>query len=255
MAAYLHWIAQNRERLAAELPERFRQLRANARQGDGHRREPGQVAHLALGSDTLLRFAVEAEALTKTDAGKLRERIWQALQKIATDNAIELSEETPVQRFLALLADGVASRRIYLEATEGGVPDEPERWGWERRSVENGPAAYAHNAAAVLVGRLKGDWLCLYPEATFQYVTTAAKTASQVFPVDFRTLLKLLDDRGLITKQTDRRTVKETLGNTKPRVIKLRANALAPLLLGEREHGELGEQQAPSDDPEELIIR
>lgn len=259
MAAYLQWIATHWEKLANELPTRFGQFRTLAQRADGHRREPGQLAHLYLALDTFLHFAVEVGATNSEVATKRREAAQEALQAIATEQAIQLADEKPVRRFLSLLSDGFASRRIYVEAIEGGAPLDAERWGWELRTTgaddrEDDQGSYKHNPIALLVGKVADGWLCLHPEVTYQYVTTAARSANQLFPVELRTLLKNLADEDLIATQSGRHTVKvrrvgdrTTGSDAGSRVIKLRVSALfSPS--GNGEQGEHGEQKKPPDD-------
>lgn len=244
MAAYVQWIATHWDALAIELPARFIDDRDRARQSGGHRREPGQVAHLFSGLTTFLRFAVEVGAINTTSTAPIEDQAWEALREIAAEQAIQLADETPIQRFVALLTDGFASRQIYVEAEEGGRPRDAERWGWDSGD---------EHGRAELVGRLKEDnqWVCLYPEVTYQYVTSAARAANQVFPVDQKTLLKQLADNGLIAVQGHRRTVKVRFGGTNPRVIKLRVDAL--FLSDPGEQREQREHRAPIHD-EELVI-
>jgi hypothetical protein len=142
--------------------------------------------------------------------------------------------ETPVQRFLALLADGFASKQVYVEALKGGPPGNGDEWGWEMCASKDQEIdehrELQHNMSAQLLGRIEGGWLLLYPEVTYQYVSAAARTAGQVFPVDRNTLLVRLDEDGLIAtareKGGKRRTVKQRIGDRTPRVIKLSVAAL-----------------------------
>jgi len=252
-AAYVQWIATHWDALAIELPTRFTDARDDARQSGGHRREPGQVAHLFSGLTTFLRFAVEMTAIDMTTAAAIEDRAWQALREIAAEQAIQLADETPVQRFLALLADGFVSRRIYIEGEDGGAPLHAERWGWQRTASDDDERASFDPGRAVLVGRVKDDdWLCLYPEVTDQYISSAARAANQVFPVEQKTLLKQLAEAGLIAEQCGRRTVKVRFGDANVRVIKLLANALHPPS-DEREHREQRERQGSRDEPELLL--
>ena len=55
---------------------------------------------------------------------------------------------------------------------------------------------------------LDGEWVLLYPETTYQFLASAARTAGEVFSVELSTLLKRLDEEGLIATQSGRRTPK-----------------------------------------------
>ena len=214
------------------------------RLGRAHAREPGQVAHLQLALEVWLTFAVEIGVLTDAKRADLLARSWQILLAHAAEHGRELAEETPVRRFLALLADGFASKRAYLEAPGGGSPVESERWGWEVRpaSDPDDRDEVRHLPAATLLGILTGDSLLLYPEVTYQFIQQAAKNAGSVFPVDLKTLLRRLDEAGLIETEpsSGRRTPNVRIGVHTKRVIKLSRSALT--LISPSEEGEHGEQ-------------
>src|SRR5262249_34138718 len=150
------------------LPERFRTLRARARL-DGHTRQPQQVAHLYLGLETWLRFAVEIGAITDVKADSLLADTWTALMALAAEHARDHADETPVQRFLGPLGGGFASRRIYLTAPHGDVPEHATAWGWEisRRADGSGEGEFRHAPQAILIGMLEADWVWLIPDTTY----------------------------------------------------------------------------------------
>src|SRR5262249_26031777 len=93
---------------------------------------------------------------------------------------------------------------------------------------------------AHLVGVLDDRWLLLYPEITYQFVAEAARRAGRVFPVESKTLLRRLDEAGLIEVEQEgdgrRRVINVWLNGATRRVIKLTATALEPIspsLVGE----------------------
>jgi hypothetical protein len=243
MAGYVRRLAQTWEALRVYLPGRFRELRARATGVGSHTREPGQIAHLFLGVETFLAFAEEVGALGTDERERMEADAWAALVQQAREHGEALAEETPARRFLALLADGFASRRAYLEDDAGGHPKDPASWGWEDRewvNQEGHPCSeWQHPPGAVLLGYVQDDWLLLFPEATYAYVAEAARKAGQVFPVELKTLLKRLDEAGLIQVEpgSRRRTPKIRIGQQTRRAIKLSAQALQV-----REDGEQGEQ-------------
>jgi hypothetical protein len=72
----------------------------------------------------------------------------------------------------------------------------------------------------------------LYPEAFYQFLVNAAKDAGQTFSLDLPTLLKRLDEAGLIQTQmegtTRRRQVKVWMNGTTRRVIKMHRDVVYP---------------------------
>jgi hypothetical protein len=234
LAGYLRWLAGRFDALRAALPARFRELRARAQRDGGHRREPGQVAHLHLGLETWLGFAAEAGAVGARERDGLLARAWDALLAHAAEHGADLDEQAPVRRFLALLADGFAGKRAYLEAPDGGAPEDAGAWGWEiatrpdRDGVDRDEECQL--PGGMLLGVLQADWLLLFPEATMQFVTEAARRQGRVFPVETTTLLRRLDEEGLIATEpkSGRRTPNAWIGGRSRRVIKLRRAAFEP---------------------------
>jgi hypothetical protein len=236
MAGYLHALAKRFERGRDTLPTRFQALREESQQIGGHRREPGQVAHLLLGLKTFLDFAVANEVLTRDAAEDRLRHARSVLRDLAREHGEALAEEVPEQLFLRLLADGFAGKSAYLEDPDGGRPDGAEHWGWETVSrpdqfgMERESLQHPHRAA--LVGVLDGDWLLLYPTQVYAFVVGAARGAERIFPVDKRTLLHRLDEAGLIETTREgthrRREVNAWINGRTRRVIKMRREALEP---------------------------
>lgn len=214
--------------LYAALPKHYRDLRLEVQRADGHARGPGQVAHLYLGLETFLIFSVKAGVLGEAACAALLAEAWQALLTLAADQAAELAGESPVERFLALLGDGFASKRAYLTDESGGAPiGEELTWGWEADSMN--PGRY-HHGNALRLGVVTAEWLLLIPEETYRYVATAAHAAGEAFPVKLQTLTKRLDEAGMIFTEagTRYRTVREDIDGKRRRVIKLSRSARAP---------------------------
>lgn len=251
MAAYVQWIAGRFEELRRELPRRLHEIRDRARSVSGHPRDPGQVAHLQLGLETMLRFAKDVGAVAEDRAEAMLEASWEALLGLSHAHQQDLSSEAPVARLLALLNDGFASRRAYLEGVSGGEPEDAESWGWEPaiRSDRNGfrHQELIHPPGSTLLGRVDSNWLYLVPETTMQFITNAAQAGGAPFPVDQKTLLRRLDEDGLIATEDGgaRRIVNARIGGGTRRVIKLARGALLPSR--EREQREQREHEPTPD--------
>ncbi|MGH7193603.1 MAG: DUF927 domain-containing protein, partial [Candidatus Saccharimonadales bacterium] len=79
MSGYLRWLAPQMDQLRATLPADRDTLRVKAYQQGAHLRAPEQVATLALGFGTFLRYAVEVGALTESAADDLTADAWESL--------------------------------------------------------------------------------------------------------------------------------------------------------------------------------
>ncbi len=225
LAVYIQWLAGRMDDggpdgLHAQLPRRYRELRARAQQAGSHARGPGQVAHLFMGLETFLDVACDAGVLDGEEYMALLAGAWDALLALAADQARELAGESPVERFMALLDDGLVSKRAYLTGKDGGAPDDPLVWGWEPDSMN--PGQYRHGAGTRL-GVVTDDWLLLIPEETYRYVATAAHAAGEEFPGQLQTLTKRLDEAGMIQTEASgrQRTPREFIDGKRQRVIKL----------------------------------
>jgi hypothetical protein len=233
MAGYLQVLAQQFAQLRAALPGHFRALRTELQVSGGHRREPGQLAHLLLGLETFLDFAVGRGVIT-AEAREMH--LWQAravLVEQARDHARAQAEEAPERLFLRYLGDGLAGKKAYLTAKSGGVPSDPELWGWERGpGHDDGLASetWRHPVTAQLLGVLDEEWALLFPEQVYQFVVGAARAAGRTFPVDQNSLIRRLDEAGLIAVEIAggerRRKVNAWIGSATKRVVKLRRNAV-----------------------------
>src|SRR6516164_2409188 len=106
---------------------------------------------------------------------------------------------------------------VYLENLNGDCPADGDAWGWVRvtRHDRDGDAYHELQRPphGTLLGHAGEDWLYLFPEQAYQFVTKAARDANSVFPVESTTLLKHLADGGMIATATEsgqvRRTVKQ----------------------------------------------
>lgn len=234
MAGYIRYLAARFQQLQAELPARFRNLRREAQVAGGHRREPGQIAHLLLGLERFLDFAIEIGAILATYRDVLLRDARRVLLTHAQEHADSQADEAPELLFLRLLADGFAAKRAYLEAKSGGAPDDAKRWGWElagRSDWDRSEQDEArHLPAGLLVGAVDDEWLYLYPDAAYQFVAESARRAGRVFPVELATLVRRLAEAGLIFIDEEsgnrRLRVNVWLGGATRRVIQLRRDVL-----------------------------
>lgn len=228
MAAYIRWLAPQVDALKASLPVRRRKLREEAYQTGLHHRVPDQVAALALGWETFLRFAFETGSITEEERAVIWRRVWAGLSDMATAQAEYQVAEDPVTRFLALLGAAIASGRAHVaDAEDGAEPVDGQRWGWR----ENKPQGE-------LVGWLEVPNLYLEPEAAYAVAQRLARDQGTSLPVTARTLWKRLAERGLLTATEPRKnTVKRVVAGASKRVISLHMdNVLSP------SKGEMGEK-------------
>ncbi len=253
MGSYVRHVAARHDEFRDRLPSRFRDLRDRALSAvRGHAREPGQVAHLFLGLEAAVEFAVGVTAISRSTADEILADAWSNLLKLALEHASEVHLETPQDLFLALLRDGLVARRIYVETLSGDEPPGPGAWGWEPDVSSEGLPAFRRPRAADRIGFVDDDWVYLLPEAAYRYVTVAARASGRTFPVEMRTLHRRLDEAGWIATAVEsgvrRRTVVTHLAalGKSERILKLKRRALeAPTVCGAGNSGNAGVEPGP----------
>jgi len=235
MAGYVQWLATHWEILTQQVPAQFHALRTHAYQQASHAREPGQVAYLQLGWEGFTQYAVESGAVSADTRLALLQHTQAVLLAAARDHQTALADEATVPRFLALLLDGFASKKIHLRTLQDQEPPDATLWGWTARLVydpsKGGDILTYHTREDTLIGYLDESHIYLIPEATYAYLVTAAKTAGKVWPVDSATLLRELDDAMLIqskrnTKQRLERTLNKKVNGQQKRCIWLKRDRL-----------------------------
>lgn len=235
MSGYLAWLAGQDAAFAPTLRERFHTLRTKAQTAGAHARQPGAVAHLMLGWEVFTTYAHEAGALTRDERDTVLLQVWAQLTTAAAAHAASLQTLRPDQRALDLLRDGFAGKRAYLETLHGEEPSDGADWGWARESERDGLGLHQpvlrRPPGGVLLGYVADEWLYLLPEATYQFLSKASRDAGQVFPVELKTLLKHLDEAGMIGVQGSgterRRVVRQRVAGAILRVVKL-SRAVVP---------------------------
>lgn len=234
MAGYVRWLAGHFEELSATLPARFLELRAEAAKAGDHARAASQVAYLQLALTTWLEFAVDVGAISDAARDDRHHLGWAGLLGLASQHARQLAGEAPEERFRALLIDGFRQRRIYLEALGGGAPADAHLWGWEpyaSTDLQGAPTRrYRHLQHADTLGHVDDDCLLLFPEATWQFVYQAARSAGQPIGLESDSMLRRLAESNAIytvaAGNRVRRQPQVRIAGQRQSVIKLRRDFL-----------------------------
>ena len=232
MAGYLRWLAPQIDQLKETLLGRQRTLRDALVQGAQHRRTPDVVASLILGWETLLRFAEEAGAVSRADAGRMLARVHAALTNSAEVQRAHQASEEPATRFLALLSASISSGRVHvLDADTGAHPEDPACWGWQLNVAGSGNhEREVWRPQGERLGWIRADDLLLEPETAFAAAQKLARDQGTSIPVKQRTLWKRLADQGLLVSRNLTRgtnTVRRTIEGRRRDLLHLRTGTLA----------------------------
>jgi hypothetical protein len=231
MAGYLRWLAQRYEIVKARMREQLNDLRDAAGRSGRHKRTPEITANLALGWKCLLRFALDAEAVTSVEAEDLWQRGWEVLDKAQAKQSQHQAAQEPTQRFLELLSAAITSGRAHLANTVGENPEHPEAWGWRFFGDEWRPQGER-------VGWIDGEDLYLQPEAAYAAAQKQGQDAGDPLTVASRTLNKRLHERGLLLSiEAPHLTVRRVLQGKRSRVLHLPAGSLS---FNEEKVGQVG---------------
>jgi hypothetical protein len=232
MAGYLRWLAPQIDQLKETLLGRQRTLRDALVQGAQHRRTPGVVASLILGWETFLRFAEEAEAISRADAASLLTRVRAALTDSAEVQRAHQASEEPATRFLALLSASISSCRAHVvDADTGAQPEDAACWGWQLNLV--GAGNYEREVwrpKGERLGWIREDELFLEPETAFATAQKLARDQGTSILIKQRTLWKRLAEQGLLASRDSSRstnTVRRTIEGRRRDLLHLRTSTLA----------------------------
>lgn len=229
LAGYIQWLAGRYDDLLRKKPARIAELRDQARIGAAHRRTPTIVADLAYGWNIFLNFSQEVGVLGDNEAAALWDRVWQALGEVAIAQGEHHHGANPVLRFGELLRSAVTSGRAHLAGPRGFEPDQPEAWGWRRRTV--GAGANERDEWQPLGDRIgwvtEDGQLYLDPGSAYRTAQAMCGSGDDGLPVQPRTLWKRMHEANLlvsIDEARGRHTVRVQLAGTRRPVLHVRAS-------------------------------
>jgi hypothetical protein len=208
MSGYLQWLAPQVEDLKERMPERHRELRAEAAGVGTHARTPDMVASLGLGLRGFLRFAVKAGAITDTQAEERWEEAWEALGEMAAAQAGHQSGEEPTRRFVELLTSAIVGGYAHIaDAEKDEEPDNPKLWGWRLKTIGVGENMRSEwQPLGNRIGWLNDDGsVLLEPGVAFATAQKVAREQGISLPIGDRTLWKRMVEKGqLASRDTGR---------------------------------------------------
>ena len=237
LAGYVQYLAAHFSELQETLPRRYRELRAELQVAEQPPREPGQLAHLLLGLETFLDFAVAIGAITAdVRGGRTSHRPSRCCWGRPGSMRRPMPRKPRRQLFLRYLAGGFAGKRAYLEDKQRWSPDDPWQWGWEqgpsRSGVRSSRTTGGTRPARSWSASSMATGCCSTRSRCISLSWGQRRRRARVFPVDQRTLIHRLDEAGLLETEMEgserRRKVNVWIGGATKRVLKLRRDAVIP---------------------------
>jgi hypothetical protein len=209
--AYLQHLAPQGDDLRDTLRRRFEELRGKARV-EGHDRLPESVAHMFIGFEMGIAFAVKVGAIGEERAQELLSQGWITFVALAKDHAKILQEERPTRVFIGALQEALVSGRAWLADRSTG-------------KVSSGSSGQG----AEKIGWVDGEGIYLLPDTAFAFATERLRYRGGVALSERALRTMLHKDNLLLRGDEERLTTKKRCEGTSTSVLWLRRDALGEL--------------------------
>lgn len=170
MRGYIEWLRPQLNSLEQSLPQDRRSARDyfTSSTASQHQREPENLAHLYLGFDLLVRFALSAGAIDLAEGERLRDVAHRALTDLAEAQGADQRELDPGAQYLAIVKGVLEQGKVCL--LDDGEPLDPD--------ARRGTSAGERDA----IGWKVGTDVYLLVAATFQQVYRYERDGGRHWP-------------------------------------------------------------------------
>lgn len=227
MAAYVQWLAPQMAEMEDRLRNELIALRQAEAMGDS-RRAPDNLAQLAIGLNSFLRFAVEKGGISETRAAAVLDQWRRVMKEVLMDQDRQQAGNEPCRMFIEMLRGAMASGKAHVADTDGCEPRQAKRWGWRE---DAGGEKLVLRPMGDCIGWVDDDEVYLEPQASYAVAKKMARDMGENFPILSKTLHKRLKDRKMLTcwnEQQQELTVRRMIVGTRRRVLSISANLLSP---------------------------
>jgi hypothetical protein len=195
-----------------KLRGRFEQLRERAAElGRLHAWLPENVAHLFLGLELGIGFALELQVLDEKTATRHLETGWDVFMALAREHGRLIGEERPTQAFLAAITEALADGKAWLANRHNGHP-----------------VAGEANPGAEKLGWADQDGIYLLPATSFALASSRLSYRGGIHITDLA-LRQLLEQEGYLVRdvsEPERLVVNRRCQGKVQRVLWLKPDAL-----------------------------
>jgi hypothetical protein len=157
---------------------------------------PEVVTYLFVGLQKALQYGESIGAVNKEEIPELLENGWNILLELGTEQAKRIEKERPTLRFIHILLTLFAQQKAYLNAKDGGKPEEPLKWGWikyEHYDEGERKTGYKTGPIAELLGWVDDIYAYLLPDAAYRAVAKFCGEEKLSFTTPKRELLNALE--------------------------------------------------------------
>lgn len=260
MAGYVRWLASKADQLAAELPVRYEELRAEVGADlRDHERIPANLAGMRLSIEVFFRFVVDVGALSRDGAANWKTRCENALMDQARIQADLQETSEDAVRAMDLLRTAFTLGRVHV-VDAAHVPaakppvSQPHLLGW-KTTIHRHQSEFAgndqsedpgielrHEALGEPIGYFVsqandlGPQLWLNPDAAYLQIAKLAREQGAGAPRSQTRLAKALAERGFLHRGSGRDIGhKHNRANLSPaRVWRMPLGQLLPSVSGEQ---------------------
>src|SRR2546423_824160 len=214
---------------------------------------PSTQAHLLLGWELWLRFAIDCGAVEHEQATAFLAQVRTALAALVERTQGQVAAQEPAARFVKLLAGVLSTGKAHLLTMDGTRPADPERWGWHLQPVGTVATEVIWQPSRQHIGWLDGADVYLQPGAAYAAVRGLAQAEGTDVGLQPMALWKRLHQKGLLaSREGDRNVIHSFIGGRQQGVLHLRAATLDDYSAPKSEKSEKSEEQGastPGQDP------
>lgn len=204
LAGFVQWIAAEHEERTGRFQRRFEELRAAFHtEHAAHPRTTTTAAHLMAAFSLLLDFLASI-GWTQAERDALEIAADAALRTLIDRQAHHLAAANPVEQFLASLDAVLTSGEAHLANPNGDAPDDAAAWGWRKVSTSNGDEWRPQGKQIGWIQRGRPG-IALEWTAAFNLIARQASAIGNEYPLTETTLLKRLDERGVLLSRDETR--------------------------------------------------
>jgi len=193
MSGFISRIAGQYDEVQKRMRERLPELRREFQLKGVHNRTPGIAASLMFSLELFLEFALECEAISKTESDKLRIRFKAAILEAVEQQHNTQRQADPLDRFFSLIDCELSTGRAYLR------PITPHRPG----TLESGSQV----ARGMQIGWIHGRDIYLDKNAAFAEACKLAREQGEDFPISLSALCQRIDQAGKLVKEASQNTL------------------------------------------------
>jgi hypothetical protein len=195
MAAFIQFLALKLEGGTSWLLEAYRRSQELGVGLGGHLRQPQSFAYLLTGWVVFAEFAVGTGAVSQEEVARRLTQVLDALQSAGEQQAHDVRELRPEIIFLEVIGDLFAAGEAHLGSVDGGLPDDPTRWGWINVKKDEGEE---DRPQGVKLGWVDEGGLHLIPSQAQRLVARTMASRGDHFSVSLQTLRQALRRGGFL---------------------------------------------------------